>query len=138
MQCRDGLSEQHEHLPAFKTMSQCIIFEEDEQCSLAARLCHKTSIDGIARVIPHFHPRLDMLMFLSSMALLISLTRTHLKQHLPRESPLTVEHRGQCVAEEPLTLSRDGMRCLPSIFWQTNSWPCSLHFRADGGIKGRT
>lgn len=119
-------------------MSQCIIFQKYEQCSLAARLCHKASIDSIACVIPHLHPRLDTLMFLSSKALLISLTRTHLKQLLSRESPLTVEHRGQCVAEEPLTLSRDGVRCLPSVFWQTDSWPCALHPRAGGGIEGRT
>ena len=67
-----------------------------------------------------------------------NLTRIHSQQLLSHETPLTTERRGQYVAEEPLTLSRNDVRCLPFVFWRVVFRPITLHLLRGGGTEGRT
>jgi hypothetical protein len=112
----------HCDIPSLEVTSNNSLVEEHKHCLLSALLRHEPAEAHTANVIPHLDavaddtrvPCEERVLGRDAIIALSRTMHTHRKRVLARQSPLTQENSAQCLAEESLTLSRDGM-CSPRL-----------------------
>lgn len=113
--------------PSLQISVEDSLIKKDKHGLLVVLFGHEAAELYPTNVIPHLHPfaqhrlraiRLSREVPVRPDAIILNLIlilhldiRTHCKRVLASRFPLTQENRPQCPTEEPLTLSRNGVRC---------------------------
>ena len=112
---REAIKSNGDDSPIFQVLAHNLGAKEYEQALRLAFSGHEAPEARVANIIPHLDPISHTPMCRLEIFVRISIhMRIRRKRDLVGCDPLTKEHASQCLAEEPLTLFRDGICSPPS------------------------